>query len=658
MLFSLVGCTDISGLEEDIFNLTNRVENLENAVSALRSALDSGKLVKSVEADDEGWTVTFSDNSAIYIVSREGLKTAVPRVSIDEAGYWTVSYDGENYQNLLDGEGNKVKAIGVDGDSVRVIVTDDGYYAFELYSGVSSGTPLEVIRTPYSADPSTVITSIVKDEEQDLMIISMGDGSTFVFKIDPSQSVNSVCDISSVKLLLNDNKEYLLKDVAATITGSKIDIFIPYVCDVSNIKPEITLTNSEASVVENVSEGLDLTKYQEITVEHPNGASKKYMIRTRVFTGLPIVTIETENRYVSPDKSVYVNGNFSISKTNEFPEGFSAPTQLKGRGNATWSYPKKPYRIKLNKKASIFGIDADKSWVLLAGYCDKTLLRASVQFKLSEILKMDWTPKWQYVELFLNGQYEGNYLFTEHIKTSKSRVKVEDDGYLFQMDNYAKDEPVYFTSDMGFEFSFKTPDPDDGITDEQVNYAKSYINKLEKALIAPDVTEPDAEFLKMIDVESWIKWYLVNTLIANLDTNDYFVIPTAGAKLKKGPVWDAEWSCGIGWDQLKPVEYDFNMAESYAYYPKMLLNPYFKSELRRIFMENKDALREGLADYVNEMYEYLYVSQQFNFAKWPVMNDVISVNYTSNGTWENEVLFLKTYFLKRLTWMESFLNNL
>lgn len=466
------------------------------------------------------------------------------------------------------------------------------------------------------------------------------------------------CEIESFKLLSEDNKDVLLSDITANISGKEIDIYIPYVCDVSNVIPEIRLVDKDAYVMENVEAGMNLIKRQEITVVHPNGTNKSYTIATKVFTGLPIISIETENRFISPDKNIYVSGTIDISKTNEFPEGFSALTKIKGRGNATWGYAKKPYRIKLDKKAPIFNIAADKSWVLLAGYCDKTLLRASVQFKISEILQLDWTPKWQYVELFLNGQYGGNYLFTEHVKTSGNRVIVEDDGYLFQRENsynYAVKEPVYFKSDMDYYFSFKTPDPDDGITKEQIEYAKSYIERLEETLQNEDVLSSEAEFLKIIDIESWAKWYLVNFLMANLDTNDYYVITTEGAKLKKGPVWDAEWSCGIGWDNLQPVKYNVDVTYRYPYYSIIMQNQYFKGEVYRIFMERKEELKDELVDYINKMYDYLRISQQHNFEKWPIMNSIVSVNYSSNGTWDNEVQYMKNYLLNRIEWAESFL---
>ncbi len=391
--------------------------------------MNAGKLVKSVTSDEEGWTVTFSDDTSIYIISREGLKSAVPRLSIDENGYWMVSYDGTSYIYLLDNSGNRVQSKGKDGAdgkdgqdgkdgangkdgqdgadgkdgqdgkdgadgkdgqdgkdgangkdgqdgkdgadgkdgltpetiSVRVIINNLGCYAFELYSTLEPDKIFDVINTSYSANPATVISSIVRNDIDDLITISMADGSTFTFKIDPTLSTQHNCDISSVKLFLKDNREYLLRDITADISGNNVNILIPYICDISNMKLTVELYNKDAYVVENINEALDLTKRHNLTVSHPDGSTKTYTVNTRVFTGLPIMTIETENRFLPSDKNTYVTGTIDISQTNEFPTGFSASTSLKGRGNATWGYPKKPYRIKLDKKASIFDIPADKS---------------------------------------------------------------------------------------------------------------------------------------------------------------------------------------------------------------------------------------------------------------------------------------------------------
>ena len=71
---------------------------------------------------------------------------------------------------------------------------------------------------------------------------------------------------------------------------------------------------------------------------------------------------------------------YDSGENNEF--------SIKVRGNATAYYPKRPYKLKLPKKANLLSEDPlnatenkDKNWVLLAGYCDKPLLRTKTGFK-------------------------------------------------------------------------------------------------------------------------------------------------------------------------------------------------------------------------------------------------------------------------------------
>ena len=90
----------------------------------------------------------------------------------------------------------------------------------------------------------------------------------------------------------------------------------------------------------------------------------------------------------------------------------------------TWILPKKPYKLKLDSKASLLGMPAGKTWVLLANYDDKSLLRDQVAFEVGRRVGMAWTPNSRFVELFLNGQYEGNYQLTEEIKIDNNRVNI------------------------------------------------------------------------------------------------------------------------------------------------------------------------------------------------------------------------------------------
>ena len=124
-----------------------------------------------------------------------------------------------------------------------------------------------------------------------------------------------------------------------------------------------------------------------------------------VDTGIPVIYINTENQAEIAVKDTYVNANMIIKDKGEVVS--ENTLRIKGRGNATWTYPKKPYRLKLDEKANIFNMGEDKDWVLLANYCDKTLLRTSIAFKLSKLMNFPWTVKDQFVELVLNGNIWG-----------------------------------------------------------------------------------------------------------------------------------------------------------------------------------------------------------------------------------------------------------
>ena len=113
-------------------------------------------------------------------------------------------------------------------------------------------------------------------------------------------------------------------------------------------------------------------------------------------------------------KEEYVTCYVSVNGRGSYPH-YSGKAKIRGRGNSTWEwYDKKPYRIKLDKKASILGLEANKDWVLLANYRDVTDLMNTFVFEAGHFLDMPCTNHTRYTEVFLNGEYIG--LFIESTK--------------------------------------------------------------------------------------------------------------------------------------------------------------------------------------------------------------------------------------------------
>ena len=114
-----------------------------------------------------------------------------------------------------------------------------------------------------------------------------------------------------------------------------------------------------------------------------------------------------------------MTATISISGLDEYSDLRETPISIRGRGNTTWTWPKKPYTFKFESRTEVLGMPKHKRWILLANFMDRTLMRNALAFHLSELTSLSWTPKNRYCELILNGKHMGNYLLTEQIRVDK-----------------------------------------------------------------------------------------------------------------------------------------------------------------------------------------------------------------------------------------------
>lgn len=196
-------------------------------------------------------------------------------------------------------------------------------------------------------------------------------------------------------------------------------------------------------------------------------------------TNLPLIIINTENCLEPKTKMTYISSQIIIINDNKI--NINQTASIKLRGQSTTTYPKKPYKIKFDKKQEILDLSGKyKKWVLLANYLDKSLIRNLLAFKISKIMGLEFTPRCEPVDLIMNGNFKGNYLICDQIEVKKGRVDIEeiteDDetvGYLIEIDARAASEEKYFRTDKGILIEIKYPDSDD-ITQTRTIYKKIY----------------------------------------------------------------------------------------------------------------------------------------------------------------------------------------
>lgn len=372
--------------------------------------------------------------------------------------------------------------------------------------------------------------------------------------------------------------------------------------------------------------------------------------------GLPIIHIDTENQVDITSKDYYVNGTIRIIENRE-PLGyneFESDMKIKGRGNSTWGAPKKPYKIKFDKKTSLLGEPADTEWVLLANYKDKTMLRNETAFSMGRMSNLDYTPRSHFVELYLNGTYKGTYQLTEQLKIANNRVNVGVDGYLLEIDVRATAEDETFNV-AHIPQPIVIKDPKLVKNGEAYNYIVKYLQETDAVLFSDKFTDATEGYTKYIDVESFVDWYLINEIAKNIDAIFYtscYMNLARGGKLKMGPIWDFDIGYGKGIYNGVDDPKGFWIHTNVGWYSQLFKDPNFVQKVKErfdYFYGNRTEIYAGI--YTNA--DYLKYSIIENNRVWRSLSyEQLSDNKIS-GLYQNELLDLINWLEIRFQWLNE-----
>jgi hypothetical protein len=386
-------------------------------------------------------------------------------------------------------------------------------------------------------------------------------------------------------------------------------------------------------------------------------------IRYSELTNLPTIYLETDGQFDFVDKETYVPAKVAVSKANSV-EIFDA--QVRGRGNSSWDFmEKKSFKIKFNEKQRFLGMPAKaKNWTLIALAVDKTLLRNGLAFEMSKALGFEFTPSCVMVDVVLDGFYYGTFMASDNIDVDKNRVNIDkmttsdvDDynitgGYQLEIDAYADQEPVHFTTPRNVPFTVKSPDSDE-ILPVQKTWIENHINALENSLF----TNTNDALEKYIDVESAVKYYLHSELSGNCDS--YWCIPCykkrGDDKLYFGPVWDYDQAFLTNERVPRYSEtLKTNFGVALEWFRKIMQTDTAQTVMRRLWKEVKnDNLQQHLLDYLDENSALLQQSQALNFARWNSLNRKVWFEDALFNTYDEYIDFVKQYIVDRFTWFND-----
>ena len=378
------------------------------------------------------------------------------------------------------------------------------------------------------------------------------------------------------------------------------------------------------------------------------------------FTNLPTVVVNIADGEEVIEKEKNLISNVYIISENGTNLLAAGGTEIRGRGNASWDFPKKPYRLKFDSKQSPLGAPASaKKWTLISNYGDKTLMRNILAFEVSRRAGQSYTPYCHPVDLIINGEYRGCYQLCDQVEAASGRVDAKN-GYLIEVDAYAYGEDVYFYSSNGTPVTIKHPDEDE-ITAEQKSFIENFYNTMENSVMAGNFTDETDGYRKYLDLDSFLRNFIVGEFGGNTDTywSVYMYKDSGTGKLYTGPAWDYD----LGFDndyRTYPIN---NLDEFICLSSGSVASEAIRSVVRRIVKEDpaakqrlielwEKALADGKLDelnsYADETAELLQQSQELNFKRWKILNQNTHMNPVSRGSYKAEVEAVKTYITGRL----------
>lgn len=498
--------------------------------------------------------------------------------------------------------------------------------------------------------------------------------------------------------------------------GLEYYLFLPADCDRSALTVYLGGCDEIKVGLTVVKDGETTSAFSRGSIFTVNAGEKQYTVKLMQSENLPAVYIETESGsldYLHASKENKEKANIRIYEDGEMTLDKELK-QIKGRGNATWSCPKKPYNIKFDKKTSLLGMSAAKKWTLLASYYDPSLVRNPLAWYMSEVLGLKFGSEYRCVDLYINGDYMGNYIICESVEIGENRVDITnltkatedvnndeldsysrggtgkdgsvqsgrvypsakwvnipndptniEGGYLLECDFwYRYDEEISgFVTKNGQPVVIKEPEC---ASQAQVEYISAYWQEAEDAICSPDgYNSLGKHYREYFDMDSLAAMYLIFEISNNIDggsTSTYFYKDKNG-KLVASPVWDFDHAFGDPYQRL-----GVNIGDPSVWYANRLnydcvnaaiIKPENPSVFNRLF-RHKD-FRTVVAEKWNALSEALCGDETLSFIESfsaetkasALMNGVRWGNFSTESGYNKEINKAVNFISERKVWLNK-----
>ena len=370
------------------------------------------------------------------------------------------------------------------------------------------------------------------------------------------------------------------------------------------------------------------------------------------YAGLPRVVIETEDFRELRDRETEFPAYFQIYG-DTVPETGVLELTVRGRGNSSFKMPKYGMKLEFKDKVCLFGMPKSRDWALIANFGDKTHLRNYMMTRISEWLGAKYTPRMQFVELYLNRKYMGLYLLSETVKVAKNRVNIaeNDSSFLFEREGEKKLDPPFVTSNMGNSFHIKSPkNPPESSKKMLLDHLNDFEDFLDSAK-----RKSDNHMEEWIDIDDFLPYYWIQEYSKNEDGNfsrSIFMTWEKGGVIHFGPLWDFDLSFGNeSYEQNQPAE-DWYI-RNYRWFRLIFNDTVIRERAAQYWKENRH-LFKALIDSIPVYEKIISRAVDNEYRRWPVLQN--KENWALKDpyyTYDEAVDSMKTWMERRYNWIDE-----
>lgn len=445
---------------------------------------------------------------------------------------------------------------------------------------------------------------------------------------------------------------------------------------ISGIASQTIISGEKTTPVEAVANpGYKFVKWsdgEKDAVRKPMNVKKSetiYAIFEQTIDSCPVVYITTSSGEDPQSDYRYLDCRISIDNIEKRFLFSEAEAIIKCRGNASMGWPKKSYTIKFgeSKKFGGLGKGKNKNWVLVSNHCDQSLLRNHAAFWLQRNMDgIEWAPDCRPVDVYVNGDYKGNYMLIEKVVANEDRVNVIngsenpalDADFLIELDNYAskagENGVVWFTA-KGFPYEIRG---EDNLTRERCDYIDQWVTEV--YVTAKEGTEE--EIRAVLDIDSLVDCYLVEEIMKNIDCGwSSFFLYRKDGKLYFGPGWDFDLAAGND-ERLDGGSYKGiyagkpnGFSQQNTWFLVLMEKDWFRKQAAERFFElNDKGVYEKMLAELDNVYSVCSESFNHNFERWNIFGHRINQeprNVMELDSSQKHYDYLVEWLGNRLIWL-------